>query len=207
MRGRVDRRVAKLVEQLIGEAAASNVAEQLELIPGLKERIQQQAAQAAHDQLSDLVAEDVAPEPGGEPGQVFPDLDTWVREWLAPTYWRVVSGPPAKHRWCASWWDHPEALERLQPLWELWERVRGEGDMLQWWSYADQHMPILLALTGPFARCSSTNHYAPENDTALPCTPAPPQMRGEYPDRTDTAAEAGAGQAITQSKRESKQRS
>ncbi len=53
------------------------------------------------------------------PGPYYPTLPQWVDEWLLPVYRRSVSGH--RRAWCPQWWQHPEAVARLEALWRAWE--------------------------------------------------------------------------------------
>jgi hypothetical protein len=61
--------------------------------------------------------------------------------------------------WCPMWWDHPEARERLEALWEAWElgRIGGGAWKSTWWvAHADRHLVRLCHPdTGPFGHCHS----------------------------------------------------
>jgi hypothetical protein len=53
-----------------------------------------------------------------ETGPVEPlcaDVTTWVEHVYALTF---IRGIGQSQRWCASWWGHPEAIVRLQALWQ-----------------------------------------------------------------------------------------
>lgn len=53
-----------------------------------------------------------------ETGPVEPlcaDVTTWVEHVYALTF---IRGIGQSQRWCASWWRHPEAIVRLQALWQ-----------------------------------------------------------------------------------------
>lgn len=54
-----------------------------------------------------------------EPFEPLYDILTdWVEYHFAQTYaWK----PGSSSTWCASSWDHPEAVIRLNVLWQLWE--------------------------------------------------------------------------------------
>ena len=66
------------------------------------------------------------PEVDEEPFEpLYDNLTDWVEYHFAQTYaWK----PGSSARWCASWWDHPEAIVRLNVLWQLWEGARSEND-------------------------------------------------------------------------------
>lgn len=92
------------------------------------------------------------------PAQVleFPSLPAWVREWLMPN-WRHRLRINETH-WCALWWDHPEAITRLEAVWEAYEVMRlFDAPSLSVWikDHLDAHMTALTAPTGPFIRCNA----------------------------------------------------
>jgi hypothetical protein len=112
----------------------------------------------------------------------YPDVEGWVAKHLLPTYLRQ-SGP---RTWCAQWWRHPEAVERLEALWRAWEALRLDpttGISVWWRDHADHHLPILLSTDGPFARCAHRGHQ--DLPDPLPTAPAPPDWWVQRPD-TDT---------------------
>lgn len=88
----------------------------------------------------------------------YPNTATWVSEWLCPTMEREITRSVA---WCPMWWDHPEAAERLDALWEAWElgRLGGGTWKSAWWvQHADRHLSRLCHPdTGPFGHCHSTH--------------------------------------------------
>jgi Domain of unknown function (DUF4913) len=116
------------------------------------------------------------------PEPLYTGVEAWVTKHLLPLYLRQ-SGP---RTWCAQWWRHPEAVERLEALWRAWETLRLDTTtgMSVWWrDHADHHLPILLSPDGPFARCTHRGHQdLPE---PLPTTPTPPDWWVQRPD-TDT---------------------
>ena len=74
---------------------------------------------------------------------LYPDTATWVAEWLCPRMEREITRTV---EWCPRWWDHPEAVERLDALWEAWEfgRIGGGPWKSAWWlTHADRHLPRL----------------------------------------------------------------
>jgi len=103
----------------------------------------------------------------------FPDVEAFVREFLAPTYRRSLEG---SHRvWCAEWWRHAEAINRLESLWRAWEHLRldpATGMSIWWRDHADHHMPALLAPDGPFKGCGSDRGHQPRA-APLPAVAAP----------------------------------
>ncbi len=100
----------------------------------------------------------------------YDNVHDWVTGHFVHLYARHLGG---EFRWCASWWDHAEALSRLEALWRAWETLRlnpGLG-MATWYrDHLDPQLPILLGQTGPFARCTPDRHTDPG---PLPVLPAP----------------------------------
>lgn len=102
------------------------------------------------------------------PADVYPSLQAFVERHLAPLLAR-----PGARCWCASWWAHPEAVDRLRALWRAWEELqRGGGvGLSSWWVYhADPHLRILFDQAGPFGACRDghTDKLRP-----LPTIPVP----------------------------------
>ena len=101
----------------------------------------------------------------------FPDLESWVNGFFVLTFAR----PDAEAFWCERWWDHPEAVLRLDALWRTWEAaaldpVHGVADWLR--EYLDPGLSVLLSPAGPFAGCQEGTHAGP---SALPVSPTPPK--------------------------------
>ncbi len=118
-------------------------------------------------QLEDLTVPPAA-SPPAEP--FFSDLESWVRERFAPMYGRAVGG---ELRWCAQWWQHAEAISRLEALWRAWEVLRldaGLGMAIWYVQYLDPQLNVLCSNRGPFARCKPDHH---EPDRGLSVEPAP----------------------------------
>ena len=81
-------------------------------------------------------------------------------------------------RWCATWWRHGEAVDRLRSLWLAWEASRWEGPMAMtvWWGdYCDPTMNALCAAQGTFAQCDADVPRHQQN-RPLPSEPAPPGL-------------------------------
>ena len=103
-----------------------------------------------------------APPPGGaeeEPtAPFFGSLLEFVVEHFGPVYARNTS-PTV--RWCASWWDHAEAIYRLEALWRTWELYRLEPRLgIASWlrDYLDPQLAQLTSPTGSFASCTEDRH-------------------------------------------------
>lgn len=97
----------------------------------------------------------------GEPVSVEPfygSLLEFVVEGFAPVYCRATS---PTMRWCPSWWDHAEAIYRLEALWRSWETYRLEPRLgIASWlrDFLDPQLRELTASTGPFAQCTDDRH-------------------------------------------------
>lgn len=88
----------------------------------------------------------------------FGSLLEFVVEHFGPVYARNTS-PTV--RWCASWWDHAEAIYRLEALWRTWELYRLEPRLgIASWlrDYLDPQLRELTNPTGPFASCTEDRH-------------------------------------------------
>ena len=88
----------------------------------------------------------------------YGSLLEFVTEGFAPVYCRATS---PTIRWCASWWDHAEAIYRLEALWRSWELYRLEPRLgIASWlrDYLDPQLNVLTSPTGPFAQCTDDRH-------------------------------------------------
>jgi uncharacterized protein DUF4913 len=127
------------------------------------------AIRQAMGELADSPAQPSAPAVEFIPQ--FPDLESWVNGFFVLTFAR----PGGEACWCERWWDHPEAVLRLDALWRTWEAaaldpVHGVADWLR--DYLDPGLSVLLSPAGPFAGCREGTHAGP---SALPVSPTPPK--------------------------------
>ena len=124
-----------------------------------------------------LAAPGLAPTQPTSDGPAFATLEAWVAEHFTQVYVRPLGG---QWRWCAKWWDHAEAISRLEALWRSWEVLRldpGVG-MATWYSqYLDPQLPVLLGERGPFTRCVENRH---EISRPLPTNSAPAGWLKKY---------------------------
>jgi hypothetical protein len=99
-----------------------------------------------------------AEEEKGPPEPAYPNSATWVARWLCPNLEREIK---RSFEWCPQWWDHPEAVQRLEALWRAWEFLRLDGGtgMSTWWvDHADHHLALLCNPDiGPFGHCHTTH--------------------------------------------------
>jgi hypothetical protein len=105
----------------------------------------------------------------GEFSPQFPDVESWVGGFFVRIFRR-----PGSH-WCAQWWDHPEAVLRLEALWRTWEAaaldpVSGTATWTR--DYLDPNLSVLFSADGPLGACSADRHTRPP---ALPVTAPPPR--------------------------------
>ena len=99
-----------------------------------------------------------AEEEQGPPEPAYPNSATWVAKWLCPNLEREIK---RTFEWCPQWWDHPEAVQRLEALWRAWEFLRldpGIGMSTWWVDHADAHLALLCNPDiGPFGHCHTTH--------------------------------------------------
>ncbi|MBA3807277.1 MAG: DUF4913 domain-containing protein [Solirubrobacterales bacterium] len=117
---------------------------------------------------------DQKPEETSAPALYYPDVETFMRELLAPTYRRSLSANSLT--WCPEWWRHAEAIARLEALWRAWEHLRldpATGMSVWYRDHADHHMAVLLNADGPFKGCSPEKGHAQDRLAPLDSTPAP----------------------------------
>ena len=88
------------------------------------------------------------------PEPYYSGVQEFVESWLLAIYRRSVRGHA--RTWCPCWWEHGEAVSRLDALWRAWEVLRldaGTGLSVWWRDHADHHLTILLDADGPFKGC------------------------------------------------------
>jgi hypothetical protein len=135
--------------------------------PGRRGRPEPYATEPGAGPLAPPATEPVEPAAPTEP--LYGSLLEFVTDAFTPVYCRV---PSPTLRWCASWWDHAEAIYRLEALWRSWELYRLEPRLgIASWlrDYLDPQLRELTSPTGPFASCTDERH-AP----ATPLRTAPP---------------------------------
>jgi hypothetical protein len=105
---------------------------------------------------------------GRQPEPLYPSTEVWTTGFFAQVYIRPVGGDL---RWCRRWFEHAEAVIRLELLWRSWEayRLRPLG-AVDWHDILDRQLPVLLSDRGPFAACTPDRH---EPTRPLRVEPAP----------------------------------
>lgn len=118
------------------------------------------------DDLHEGLVDDEEIEAGGEVANLYPGVVEFVSGFLTIVYARPVGAQITGFRWCPRWWEHPEALSRLEALWKAFETLRqdpGTGAAVWWRDYADPTMSTLCSPEGPFKGCSPTSHVIPHD--------------------------------------------
>ena len=109
----------------------------------------------AEEELEDEHVHTQHPEEGADkalPRLYYGSVDEFVREYLRHVYRRRIDG--RNRVWAARWWEHDEAVIRLEALWRAWEHLRldpATGMSVWWRDHADYHMGVLMDEHGPFA--------------------------------------------------------
>lgn len=89
---------------------------------------------------------------------VYDSLEEWVQFYFLPMFRRVEGG---ENKWCQRWWEHSEAIARLDAMWRSWESLRldEQTGMSNWLrDHADHHVPLLMSQNGPFRQCAGERH-------------------------------------------------
>ena len=117
---------------------------------------------------------------GGDPHPLgYPDSGAFLEDYLLANY-----EPRPDTTWCPRWWDHAEAVTRIEALWRSWEAMRWDGPtaLSAWWrDHADHHMAVLTNRQGPFHACLR-GHTGPHRYPTEP-EPAPEQRDDQADDQ------------------------
>ncbi|MFF0544311.1 DUF4913 domain-containing protein [Nocardia thailandica] len=101
-------------------------------------------------------------------------------QYLGKVYMRQITDT-SDTVWCPDWYRHPEALARVDALWQAFESARNHGGpgMSRWFrDHADWHMERLFDPKGPFKYCSVRNGHK----DMLSRLPSGPEVEALYPD-------------------------
>jgi len=128
------------------------------LTPERHQLLAETAPEAVEAEFRTMTGESAGPaEPEVE--NHFPNVYVFMQDFLVKVQARPVRDGLALH-WCSQWWDHPEAVSRLEALWKAFEVLRrdpGTGAATWWRDYADPTMAALSDAAGTFAKCSDTS--------------------------------------------------
>lgn len=154
----VQKAIAKQVADVSKEAVEEVFTE--DVLEEFRNRAQSAASEAMARQLEASASEPppepqvpeevILPEP--EPKLVYASVIEWFDQWMRHMYKRVLTGRGAPC-WDPEWWQHDEALSRLDALWRAWEHLRLDAatGLSAWWrDHADHHMSVLMSEHGPF---------------------------------------------------------
>jgi hypothetical protein len=111
-------------------------------------------------------------------------LVPWVENNITTLIARKVPTTDGAPKWCQCWWDHAEAIARLEAARQAWVALSGAGGtaLVTYFDYLDRVvLAPLTSDTGPFARCGPRQHTV---ERPLGHTPPPPEV---YPDPTPPA--------------------
>ena len=103
-----------------------------------------------------VTVDDDAPPPLRFP--TLPEFMGWFSNW----YRRETLGSSVS--WCSEWWNHPEAIIRLEAVWRAYEALRHEpGTGVSVWirDHVDPHLGKLMGEGSPFGTCTPTEHRDP----------------------------------------------
>ncbi|MFZ0122344.1 MAG: DUF4913 domain-containing protein [Pseudonocardiaceae bacterium] len=114
-------------------------------------------------------------------------LVPWVENNITTLIARKVPTTDGAPKWCQCWWDHAEAIARLEAARQAWIALSGAGGtgLVTYFDFLDRVvLAPLTSETGPFARCGPRQHTV---ERPLGHTPPPPEV---YPDPTPPATHA-----------------
>ncbi|MGN2642249.1 DUF4913 domain-containing protein [Nocardia takedensis] len=132
----------------------------------------------------------------GTPALQFDTVQDFAEQYFFKLYMREVIVRD-EHRWCPKWWDHPEALVRMESIWRTWEHYRLQGPTgISLWltNHADPHMQRMMDPEGPFIYCHARKGHLSQGNSVLrplPHLPAPLGWLDEIGAEEMAAAHAG----------------
>lgn len=151
------------------------------MIADLAARVRELEAWRTHQ--TDLIDEllngvpDSTAEPHSAAAEATDDLDsnaliTWVHETVTAMIARPLRG---ELTWCPLWWEHPEAVFRLEALRRAWTEFAAEpGAAMSIWirDHLDPCLRELLTPLGPFADCHQRGRHRDVGEhTPIPTLP------------------------------------
>jgi hypothetical protein len=85
-----------------------------------------------------------------------------LKEWVHDTVTSMIARPLRGLTWCPIWWEHAEAVFRLEALRRAWAELAPEpGAAMSIWirDHLDPCLRELLSPIGPFADCAHNERY------------------------------------------------
>jgi hypothetical protein len=83
---------------------------------------------------------------------MYATVEAWVTDWFVPTFGDRLGAED----WCPRWWEHAEAVIRLESLWRPWEVLRLDPAMgMATWlrDYLQPQWEVLIDQFGPLRGC------------------------------------------------------
>ena len=121
-----------------------------------------QLARAAADHaVSTATATSTTEDTKAAEGVDMRTLVPWVENNITTLIAHKVPTTDGAPRWCAQWWDHAEAIARLEAARQAWMGLSTAGGtgLVTYFDYLDRVvLGVLTSDTGPFARCSPRAH-------------------------------------------------
>lgn len=117
-------------------------------------------------------------------------LVPWVEDNITTLIARKVPTTDGAPKWCPQWWDHAEAIARLEAARQAWLALSAAGGtgLVTYFDYLDRVvLAVLTSETGPFARCGPRQHTI---DRPLGHIPPPPEAYEAYDEPDPPATNA-----------------
>lgn len=148
----IDRALRRRIDKIT--ATAVDAALTNDVLTELRSAADVAAAAALTTPPSEISEDSVGGDDPAASAPLHESVEAWVTHVYVTTFIRRDS---ERLRWCARWWQHPEAIVRLTALWLTWEAARLAEDphpMADWlWRYLDSIGPLLHSPDGTFSDC------------------------------------------------------
>jgi len=96
-----------------------------------------------------------------DPEPEFSSVYEFFEDHLSLLYARKWEHAGKTRAWCPRWFEHAEAVSRLEAVWRAYESLRLDPTlgMSVWWrDHLDPHMNALTNPEGPFEGCTTHEH-------------------------------------------------
>ncbi|HEY3895067.1 MAG TPA: DUF4913 domain-containing protein [Pseudonocardiaceae bacterium] len=120
-------------------------------------------------------------------------LVPWVENNITTLIARKVPTTDGAPKWCQCWWDHAEAIARLEAARQAWVTLSDAGGtaLVTYFDYLDRVvLAPLTSDTGPFARCGPRHHTV---ERPLGHTPPPEVYADPTPPATPSPLQPATG--------------